>query len=215
MKKVVLVVNDLGDLGHSYHSPFSFLGDCSYDMGMLETDPEKIAAVVFTGGADISPCVYKQGKGSRTSINQKRDLQEMDAFIKAMSNKIPLIGVCRGAQLLCALTGGSLIQHVSGHSGTHHDCRLKNGKTLMVNSYHHQMMVPGPDSEILGWAEPRKSNVYLGAHDQPLDQPEKEAEIAYFPRHRAIGFQYHPESMCKESDGFKMCREIIERYLNI
>jgi putative glutamine amidotransferase len=215
MKKVVLVVNDLSDLGQSYHGPFSFLGPCSYEMNLLDSDPDRVAAVVFTGGADISPCIYKQSKGMHTRSDARRDLQEMDAFIKAVRAKLPIIGICRGAQLLCALTGGTLIQHVSMHSGNQHRCKLKNGKSIGVNSYHHQMMVPGPEAEILGWAEPRLSSIYLGGSDESLIPPEKEAEIVYFYRQRAMGFQYHPENMPPHSDGVKICRELVERYLDL
>lgn len=214
--KKVLIVHDTRDCGYSYSGPFVFLGNVTNDMSLLDTAPDSIAAVVFTGGADISPAIYKQPKCSKTTTNPKRDLLELDAFIKAAKNKIPLIGVCRGAQLLCAVTGGSLIQHTTNHNGGgYHSCKLKSGKIIKINSFHHQMMIPGPDSEILGWTDPKMSTVYLGGNDINLKPPEKEPEIVYFYRYRAIGFQYHPESMSSSSDGFKVCKELIERYLDI
>lgn len=211
VKKYVLVVNDFADCGFSYGTPLDFIGPCTNDMNLLDESPECIAALVFTGGADINPNIYGQEAILETYCNDHRDLVELVAYEKGNDNNIPMIGICRGAQLLCALEGGYLIQHVTGHHGRH-TVTTNDGKQLLVNSVHHQMMVPSEKATLLAWADPKLSKYYITEGDEPVSI-DLETEAVYWPSINALGVQYHPEALPVNSDGARYFREIIIKYL--
>jgi gamma-glutamyl-gamma-aminobutyrate hydrolase PuuD len=106
--------------------------------------------LILWGGEDIGTELYNE-KPNKFANNYKvshRDLVELACINKAIELKIPIIGVCRGAQLLCVHQKGKLIQHVPNHCSKHKLFLPKENKLIDTNSYHHQTMVPTEDSEI-------------------------------------------------------------------
>lgn len=156
--------------------------------------------VVFLGGTDISTSFYGQKKARKTdNPDVARDEREKKAFEFCVEQKIPMVGICRGAQLLCALSGGKLIQHVDGHGGNHVVNAPKLGINYMVSSSHHQMMypfdLPDKDYEIIAHSGFGLSNTYIGEDDKELwvDVKFVEPECVYFKKTKALCFQNHPE----------------------
>jgi len=210
--KNILVINDFRDLGKSYFRPFEEMGEVTNDPEILNTAPLTVKMVVFTGGSDVTPELYDEQKNSRTYSNLARDQQERDVFYKAVEHKIPMAGICRGSQFLCVMSGGRLVQHLNGHAGSWHSMATHDGRTIKVNSTHHQMQLPPADAQVLAWADPKLSNVYEGRNGQELE-PEKEFECVFYPRTKALGMQYHPETMDKDSEGMRYCQELVETLL--
>lgn len=173
-------------------------------------------ALVLHGGEDISPSIYGQ-KASKythaTNTPSSRDKDEL-AFIKrAVELGIPIIGICRGAQLLCAVAGGTLIQDVTGHNWGKHDLVDHNGFVTLTNSIHHQMMNPhGSKHTIIAWS-PTMSKHYLGEGGNQLANIEVEPEIVYFPELRAIGIQGHPEYLPINNPFVQYCTRKVEEYV--
>lgn len=165
----------------------------------------KKPVIVLWGGEDISPAIYNQKANEHTGAPDH--LSERDRLEVAMANRaialdIPIIGVCRGAQLMCALSGGSLVQHVTRHAGPYHQIITKDGAYYKCPSLHHQMMYPWPleegkDFEKIAWMEKPISGCYLGEPDEhgkpkELDVP-YEPEILWFPKTKSLCIQSHPE----------------------
>jgi putative glutamine amidotransferase len=175
-------------------------------------------AVCIWGGADISPTFYHEKASLHGGGRERVPFQEQfiwDIIHQAVAYNIPLIGVCRGAQILCAAAGGSLVQHVTGHHGDH-PVTLQDGRSIMVSSTHHQMMRPGKvDHVLLAWAEPRSSTYEIGeggAAVQP-DEFNVEPEAIYFPNIRALAMQWHPEFPAKGSSMADVSREYVQEFL--
>ena len=184
---------------------------------------EDADVVIFTGGEDIHPKLYGERKMACTGANTSRDTYEVEAFNKATKlvkkgKKLICFGTCRGAQLLCALNGGKVIQDVSGHAicSTH---PITNGEiTLEVTSLHHQMMYPfnmnKDQYDIVFWSSKQLSRHYEGSYvnlDKMINANGMiiEPEIVLFhatDKPVCIGVQGHPEMMRNESP--------IVRYLN-
>ena len=124
----------------------------------LPTSDGDFDLLCLTGGTDISPSLYYQKQNFYTqSPNIARDSFEIDLYNTCVRNGIPIVGICRGAQLLCALNGGKLFQHVNNHHHPHL-IKLNDGREIMVSSDHHQMMDLRDLSDIhdyilLGWAD--------------------------------------------------------------
>lgn len=184
---------------------------------------EDADVVMFTGGEDIHPKLYGERKMACTGANTSRDAYEVEAFNKATKlvkkgKKLICFGTCRGAQLLCALNGGKVIQDVSGHAifSTH---PITDGElTFEITSLHHQMMYPfnmeKDQYDITFWSSKQLSGHYEGSYvnvDEMLDKNGRviEPEIVVFhatDKPMCIGVQGHPEMMRRESP--------IVRYLN-
>lgn len=209
MKKVI-IVNDYQDMGYPYYPFFEFVGP-EADLNSLEKEPENIALIVFTGGADVHPSFYKENMNFRCYCDKARDYQEINIFKQALSHKIPMFGICRGAQFLCVMEGGSLIQHVTGHQKSH-TITTKDGKKMEVSSAHHQMMNPLNQNSILAWADPKISTCYLGGNEEKLNY-NIEAEVVEFSSINAYGVQYHPEIMHEDSEGSEYCRELVRKLI--
>jgi putative glutamine amidotransferase len=172
--------------------------------------------VLFGGGEDISPALYKQ-KASRysgaTEVPSFRDTLESHLFEKAVASEAKMLGICRGAQLVCALSGGSLYQHVNNHAGRDHNMTTKEGTVLSVCSAHHQMMNPfGTKHELIAWATEVLSPVHLIEGEKNLDV-KVEPEVVWFPETKALGIQYHPEFMRPEDEAVSYSVELVKKYL--
>ena len=160
-------------------------------------DLTKEHTLVVWGGADISPILYGHPISSFTHAGppSTRDQKEWALMKGAKALGIPIIGVCRGAQMLCALAGGTLIQHVDNHAGTDHYVYThdRGDNYISVNSLHHQMMNPeGVEHELLAWSMTNLSKRYIVKDDQQFYM-EKEPEYIYFPKVRGHAIQWHPE----------------------
>lgn len=174
--------------------------------------------VMFTGGEDINPALYGDVPHPTTHFTNRDDMEVL-AFKDAPKEAL-LIGGCRGAQLLTALSGGKLFQHVTGHGGGTggHNITTSDNRTVRITSCHHQMMNPydllEEDYELLAWSTVNLSSAYcIGAGPVEVSQNFKEPEIVYYPKTRALCIQGHPEWMPKDQPVIAYINELIEKYL--
>ena len=105
-----------------------------------------IAGIILTGGNDLSLV-------SPSKFSQNRDAYEISLLDFVVQQEVPVLGVCRGMQLIAAYFGANL-EEVNGHVSTRHqisimpDCRYYDcysGQST-VNSYHNNRVVSLPDS---------------------------------------------------------------------
>jgi anthranilate/para-aminobenzoate synthase component II len=175
-----------------------------------------VDAVVLWGGADIPASFY--GKKPHWSSQarhgpSKRDEIEWKAIQYCKMKGIPIIGICRGAQMLCAANGGTLIQDVSNHT-SHHEIVTKDGEILMTNSLHHQMMNPAnTEHELIAWSKKNISARYEGETPNDKIKMEKEPEIVYFPNLRGLAIQGHPEFFGAPKPFVEYCVDLVTKYL--
>lgn len=182
-------------------------------VNVLRHGYDDLDALVIWGGSDISPSLYGHTLAPETHAGMDpspRDIIEWEACKEARKRDIPIIGVCRGAQLLCAFAGGTLIQHVGGHHGDHLITTHDN-KTFMVTSIHHQMMYPWDvPHEILGWTTNKRSPVYRGNGGNYVSMLGKvEPEIVYFPEVNGLAIQGHPEYAAEDSEFVQYCNSLV------
>lgn len=215
MKKVLVVGGY-----ESYYKPFYPFGDKTSDEKILDRNPDDVLFAIFTGGEDVDPSMYGHKPSKRTCSNIDRDLFEKKVYDRIRELDIPCVGICRGAQFLCAMAGGKLVQHLDSHGGFPHNMRLNDGSVIEVNSLHHQAMLPkcsdGKISDVehvlLGWSDPPLSKRYIGENDELIDTP-VEYEVVYFPQIKSLCFQYHPEMMHHRSEGHTYCVKQTEKLL--
>ncbi|MEW1645768.1 MULTISPECIES: gamma-glutamyl-gamma-aminobutyrate hydrolase family protein [unclassified Streptomyces] len=127
---------------------------------MLPPDsPERAAAtvarldgLVIAGGPDVEPIRYGAERDPRTGpAAAARDSWELALIEAALTAGVPLLGICRGMQLLNVAVGGTLVQHIDGHAETpgvfgHHPVKPVPGtlyaaavpEETSVPTFHHQ-----------------------------------------------------------------------------
>ena len=124
----------------------------------LDTDPaqvvERLDGIVLPGGTDVDPARYgAEPAEGLMEPEQTRDAQELALLDAAAAAGVPVLGICRGLQVVNVWRGGTLHQHVPAHGCFHeppdklqHEVTIAPGSTLagvygpsvMVNSLHHQ-----------------------------------------------------------------------------
>lgn len=196
---------------------FGSLFDTTHNV--MEKGCHGIDALILWGGEDISSSYYKEEPhpqtDNRTGIPSKRDIQEWKAMQWCFQNKVPIIGICRGAQFLCVFSGGSLVQHVNGHHRNHAVVTSTN-KQMETSSCHHQMMyLKGVKHNLLAWSLVPQSSVYEGENKKVYQDmfQAREPEVVYFPRTRGLAIQGHPEWMPEESEFVQYCLGLVKTYL--
>lgn len=171
--------------------------------------------LILSGGGDIDPARYGEGNVASVRIDQERDRAEfalLDAYIRAGK---PVLGICRGHQLINVYFGGSLHQHLEEtplHTNKTKDYLVHDvaafhdsvvgrlyGTSFAVNSSHHQAV--NRLAEGL-----RATALWNGRYVEAL-------EHETLP---ILGVQWHPEKMCalcpREDtvDGEKLLRFFVD-----
>jgi putative glutamine amidotransferase len=130
--------------------------------------------LLLAGGADVDPSSYGARRHEQsTGTWPERDRFEIALAQRALQRGMPVLGICRGMQLLNVAAGGTLIQHlpdVVGHESHRHtpgaycdhEVRLAAGscaaraagaERLTVKSHHHQGIdTPGAGLTATGWS---------------------------------------------------------------
>ncbi len=109
---------------------------------------------LFSGGVDVNPTLYGEEKQfDSVEIDDERDAFEKGLFAAVYPTGRPILGICRGIQSVNVFLGGTLHQHIDGHSQTEsgenrpQDVHVMEGSLLhricgkndlRVNSFHHQ-----------------------------------------------------------------------------
>jgi putative glutamine amidotransferase len=157
----------------------------------------RVDGLVVSGGADVDPAAYaRQPHPAAGGWRPDRDAWELALIEAARTRALPLLGVCRGMQLLAVAVGGALEQHlpdVVGHE--HHSpggpdfgdvpVRVSPGSrtgalvgdSLTVTCHHHQAVADHPGLEAVAWAD----DGTVEAVEAPGD---------WF----CLGVQWHPET---------------------
>ncbi len=182
--------------------PYGSVSYANWMGGKIVDDYEDSNLVLITGGEDISPSIYGETPHSTVWANRDRDIIELEAVERAIQDNKLIWGTCRGIQLLCAVAGGKLVQHMNHPGG--HFITTPEGE-MFTNSLHHQLqypfnMVEGEDYIIYGYAK-GISKIHESSGDLPIELPKDkdgytiEPEIVYYPKINALGHQAHPEMM--------------------
>jgi len=153
----------------------------------------KSQGLILSGGNDVYPSAYEGEVVQNDSYSKIRNETEQGLLNFAVTNQIPVLGICRGMQFINVYFGGQLIKNLNKHTGEiHHEGRTHALRVIHretseyictdyweMKSYHRQ----GVTKSVL--APPLKP--FLTSDDADV------VEGLFHPRHPIAGFQFHPE----------------------
>ena len=169
---------------------------------------EELDGLLLPGGPDIDPRLYgEEPDPDLGSVDPELDRFEIDLVQRAVARNLPVLGICRGQQVINVALGGSLHQHLPEHDKhglprTHlaHEIRVEpgseleqaaDGRPVMVNSLHHQAI-----KDIAAGLR-----VTARSPDGVVEAMEGE---------RVVAVQCHPEELIGDS---AWARRLLERFV--
>ena len=178
---------------------------------------DALDGLILTGGSDVDPALYDEEVHPETfGIHRMRDDAELALLHGAMERDMPLLGVCRGIQVINVGLGGSLLQHIPevvGHDGHKNDppgefiehevdvlpdTRLAGvlGTRTRVQSHHHQGL------KVIGEGLREAARSSEDGLVEAIEAPDKRF---------AVGVLWHPEAG-KDGALFEALVEEARRY---
>ena len=177
---------------------------------------ERLDGLLFSGGPDIDPGVYRQLRHPQLGpdVDRVGDEYELAMLAAAAEQDLPVLGVCRGMQALNVSRGGTLHQHLPDRTDLEHNQghasfepahpvtvtggsllhRLSGATTLEVNSYHHQAV----------------DRVGAGLHVCAV-APDSTVEAVWDPSRRfCLGVQWHPEVLTHRSEHAPLLSALVD-----
>lgn len=152
--------------------------------------------VVFLGGTDLNPKLYgEEPVPAVPTWDDARDLREKAVFDYCVKNDIAMFGICRGAQFLHVMNGGTLWQHVDGHAKQHLIVDIEEDIAVVTSSTHHQMMKYNDTMNLLAVTDDSVSSFVQneeGKFDTNTDQI-LEVEACFYDKTKCLCIQGHPE----------------------
>ena len=159
-----------------------------------------LSALIIGGGNDIGPEHYGGDITAKIKTDPERDKLEMQWINKALANSIPLLGICRGSQLINVVLGGSLHQDITDMRKLTH-----NRPSLMPTKC--VSLTPGSTLEKMsGRAGVTSSKLWVNSlHHQAVNEPGEGLKIVARDRDNIVqaiestedipilGVQWHPE----------------------
>lgn len=172
----------------------------------------RLDGIIFSGGADVAPRFYGEDPGLQIpGIDSKRDIMEFELLEEALKRKIPVLGICRGHQIINVAFDGTLYQDIDtqvqsamGHHPSHinrdelfHSVNIKKESVLhnifgdekiYVNSFHHQAV--------------KKLGRGLKATAFSCEGIVEAFETVDMNERFVLGIQWHPENLVNRYNEF-------------
>jgi putative glutamine amidotransferase len=167
----------------------------------VEASVSRLDGLIISGGPDIEPVRYGEQPGPLTTVvRPRRDAAEIALFEAALDAGVPVLGICRGMQLMNVALGGTLIQHLPEVVGHEEHCPTPGAMGA------HEVTV-GPSgsrsrlSDLLG----EGTRLVPTHHHQGVDKlgtglvptawaPDGTVEAIETDAPFAVGVQWHPEA---------------------
>lgn len=188
------------------------------DLSLVSTQIACCDGIILSGGQDIHPMFYSEQQHKHLGdVDSKVDRYQLEVARTAIENDTPLLGICKGMQIMNVATGGSLYQDLEEmnkpllkhlQSGktyeTAHSISIENnstmfelfGQSLDVNSYHHQAIKQLGDG----------LKVTALSDDGVIEAVEMNN------KRLVMGVQWHPELMALKNDKIlRLFKLLIER----
>lgn len=172
---------------------------------------DDIAGLIIGGGNDIDPAIYGGDVSKGRSVDPQRDKYELEMLELAAKRGLPVMGICRGAQLINVQAGGTLVSDLREHR-----VHTSNRGTLLPRK--HVRITPGSRlAEFVGGETTRVNSLHHQAVDKTgdglvvsaCDRDDIVQAIENTSGPLRIGVQWHPEYMPQRNDQRRLFRYFV------
>lgn len=222
MKPLIIISPSINEdesgikLSRAYFNAIRMAGGTALvsDYDDVERTIEIADGILFSGGGDIDPALSgdEADNENQGQISKIRDSFEFELLKKAVNKNIPILGICRGMQVIGAVYGAHIIQHIEGHIQempmdiSSHEVNIKPNTLLydiigknkiMVNSFHHQIVGSGFGGMV--------SAVSKEGYIEAIELKNKKF---------VLGVQWHPERLIESNENFSIFDRFIKEAKN-
>jgi len=182
----------------------------------------RLDALIFSGGGDLDASYYAQNRHpTMYLVDPERDQFELALARQVLTTALPVLGICRGAQVLAVASGGDLVRHIPDRYGERIAHLDRDADPLSIHipvSHHHVSVQPTSRlAQVLGVAELDVPSM----HHQAIDHaPPGWRVVAHAPDgvaeameregaawHMAV--QWHPEVAARDSPHHALFRALV------
>lgn len=170
---------------------------------------------LFTGGHDVDPSMYGAVRTSECGAsNAARDALESRLLLKALETDKPLLGICRGIQIINVVCGGTLYQDLP----TEYASEVEHHMTPPYNRFVHEAKITGPvlgsilGEDCVGVNSYHHQAICHLAEGLQIEAVSEDGliEAVSYPRKRfVLAVQWHPELIYREDEN---CAKIVRAF---
>jgi len=191
------------------------------DKGALRAIYERLDGLLLAGGVDVHPRYYGETVHEKCDrIEEERDTVELTLTRWALNEGLPILGICRGIQVLNVTAGGTLYQDIASQlpGALKHDFWSGYPRNYLA----HQVTISS-DSKLAGILGQRQVAVNSGHHQAVRDLAPTFQAVAWTPdgiieaiesrdHPFALGVQWHPEELLEDAPSM---RRLFEEFVSV
>ena len=180
----------------NYFSAMTALG-AEMEIAGEDADPSSYDGLLLPGGVDIDPARYGQGMNGSLHPDPSLDQLQLRVLERFDRAEKPILGICRGHQLINVYFGGSLIQHLET-SGSHTKDTVLNRDRAHMTSALPGSWLAGLYGERFATNSSHHQGVDLPGRGLLIDQRSEDGVVEgmHHENGRVFSVQWHPERMC-------------------
>jgi putative glutamine amidotransferase len=179
----------------------------------------ELHGVLFTGGEDVDPAFYDEKKKyDNVKVNRARDEFELALLDRALEERLPILGICRGSQMINVKFGGALYQDLKRDAAASLEHRRDEDRSEPV----HQVAVTEPHS-LLGSALQGSCRVN-SLHHQAIKRVGRGLKVTAYSEDGLVeafeaggeypflmAVQWHPEEMVERPEQKKIFEQFLAK----
>lgn len=186
-----------------------------------ESEPQVLLSLVdglvLTGGGDLCPSTYGEDPDHPKVryVNPERDRFELALAKGVMRLGIPVLGICRGMQLLNVVSGGKLIPHVPDvYGGLDHfnpeDRKPTRHTVNILNATRLQQIIGAAEISVVSWHHQAICDVPAGWRLSACSTDDLIEAIEHETHPWAVAVQWHPEFTFQEVEHFRLFQDFVQ-----